>query len=180
MFTLNLLPESYKKELRLEFFRRIFFIGSIFIVSAAFIFGITIFLGIQYLSIQNYALNERIAGAKYDGKAKQVQDMEEGIANLNKLLAQIVKVQGEQPHDLVAIIEKLIRLMPQGTSLKSLTLSASTDNLLIAGRAALRSQIITMQENLENEPMFAAVESPLSNLLEAQNADFKFTITIAE
>ena len=94
-------------------------------------------------------------------------------------MAQVAAVYGQEKYDLIQIVERIARLMPQGTSLTSLNTSTGTVIVLISGKADLRSQVIALQDNLEAEKMFAEVEAPLSNLLEAEDVDFKFTITLA-
>ncbi|OGZ61203.1 MAG: hypothetical protein A2932_00940 [Candidatus Spechtbacteria bacterium RIFCSPLOWO2_01_FULL_46_10] len=178
-FMLNFLPQTHKKVLRLRLLTRAVWACSVFIVLASIVFGTIFFAGIQFFNIQNDALNERLAGAQSADTAQDVREVEEEITKLNMLMAQVAAVYGQEKYDLIQIVERIARLMPQGTSLTSLNTSTGTVIVLISGKADLRSQVIALQDNLEAEKMFAEVEAPLSNLLEAEDVDFKFTITLA-
>ncbi|MDX1607844.1 MAG: hypothetical protein R3251_01415 [Candidatus Spechtbacterales bacterium] len=180
MISFNFLPTQQRQKLKTEIFTRLFWAFSIAVIFWAVVFGIVIFTAIQYLSIQGLAVEERVERISSQEKTIEAEKTEQEINEFNGLLSRITNIQKNNPHNAIDILEKIAEVVPAGAELTDLSFNAQTGRLFINGHANLRTQVLAMQNSLENDETFSSVESPLSNLLKAEDINFQFTLTIAE
>lgn len=180
MLQFNLLPENAKQALRWKLLTRDFSALSVFAFFWLAIIAVVLVMAIQYLSIQNAALKERITTEEQKEEIREAQELENQIAILN---AQVLTIQGiarEKKHDAVQILETLAPLVPAGSNLTQLSISTDTGVVTLQGHADLRSQVVTLKMRLEEHELFADIESPLSNIAKSEDITFTFNLTLAE
>lgn len=178
MTNFNLLPQHYKKALRWEIFSHIFYASTFLFVVWMAVFAIIVFTAHQYLFIQNNALRDRIENALSAKETQEARELEDQITSLNVLLLKIKDIQAEQGYDVSILLERIAPMVPQGSSLDNFLYSAGSQLIILRGNAQLRSQVITLQQRLEEEELFSNVEAPITNLLRSEDVDFSFTITL--
>lgn len=178
MTDLNLLPKKHRMELKRRIFTRMLYIITVFSFFWIFIFGTMIFAGIRFLSIQNNALEERIATTQNMREAEEVKEIEASIVDLNSLVTRIGQIEEDSSMEGPVILGKIARSTPAGIAVSRIAYNSKTSVVLVNGHADQRTQVITFKERLEADPAFLEVESPLSNLLQSTDVDFKFTITL--
>ncbi|MDX1535980.1 MAG: hypothetical protein R3346_04445, partial [Candidatus Spechtbacterales bacterium] len=123
------------------------------------------------------------------GKHLQVRQPDQEGRRLPGLLADQFAAETEKEVEKVTeedvlleetfMLFKIESLSPKGVEIKNVEYGVS-NKVIVTGHADQRKQVIALQEALENDRMFLNVESPLSNLLKAEDIDFKFTITLSE
>jgi len=178
MFRFNLLPQQYKENFKKYIFARLFYALSGFVFVWGIIIGIVLFTSLEFLSIQNNALEERIIGVKGLKETEEAEAFEAEIISLNKFLGRINDIKEANSYDAFFILQKISSMVPAGSSLDKLTFSSTTGRVLLQGQSTLRTHVITLKNRLKEEPLFKEVDSPLSNLLQAQDVDFKFNIIL--
>ncbi|MEX2145294.1 MAG: hypothetical protein WD712_02910 [Candidatus Spechtbacterales bacterium] len=180
MMRFNLLPQKYQSHFKDEIMARIFYTVTLFILTWMVVLGILVFASFQFLLVQNALVAERIAGAQSVREIAEAEEFEEKIVELNRLLLRVEEIKNTEGYDAGFLLGHLAPMVPAGSNLKKFTYSTSGNKLFLEGRADLRTQVITLQNRLESDPLFVKVDYPFSNLLKAENVDFSFTLTLAE
>lgn len=175
---LNLLSEQNKNALRHEILSRIFYVAAFFIVIWGLVLGMVIFASVRYLNIQNDALNNSIADINSLKEAREAEELEGQINRLNLLLSKITNIKNEKVYDAPLILERIADTMPRGSNIEFIAYTAADGKITLRGNADLRSQVIFLQKALEQDSLIAEVESPLSNLLKAEDIDFSFILNL--
>lgn len=180
MSAFNLLPQRSKQALKWEIYARILHAATFFVVIWTIIFSITIFTAYQYLSIQREALAQRIEQVKANKETQEAEELENEIIALNTLLKTIATIKREKTYDAAGLLARVAPMVPSGSFLERFIFSNTTQLISLKGTAQLRSQVVTLQQNLERDNLFSDVEFPFSNLSKPQDVDFIFTITLPD
>lgn len=178
MVHFNFLSNEYKESLKKEFYSRILHILTVFSVFWALVFGTTLVAGVAFLSIQNNALEERIDSMQSLKGAQEAEEIEKNIADLNGLLLKIQGIKENKSHNVAAILSDIAPMVPEGSYISTFSFNSRTNIVLINGHANERIQVITLKDRFEESSLFAEVESPLSNLIQSNDIDFKFTLSL--
>lgn len=176
----NLLPKQYKQALRWEILSRIFYTTAFFVTLWGLVFGVVIFVSLQYMSIQNDTLTELISVADALEENLEVKNLESQIEEFNALLFSIKDIREAGSSDVSFFIERIAQIVPAGSNLEELTYTSEANKITLRGHANLRSQIITLQNRLEEDEYFVDVQAPLSNLLKAEDIDFSFILILRQ
>lgn len=168
--TLNLLPPEKKKELRTAVIMT--FIQSMAIIAflTAFAASVTLMEVAHWLKKEEAELH---ASSMLSGSDHQ--DIAKDIRSINAYLGRL-QSRAVQPLPLSTVLSGTAAAMPAGITLTSLSLAK--DQVMIEGIAAHRDDVLTAKTALERLPFIAAVDSPLSNILQRTNVDFSFTVTL--
>lgn len=180
MLKFNLLPDKYQDSFKQEIFSRMFLITAVFVVLWAIIFSTTLVAGVAFLTIQNNALEDRVASMKSLDEAEEAELIEQEILELNSLLSRVAMIKKESSPDPVIFLNEISSLMPPGAHIINYSFDAKTNIILINGSAESLAQFNILESNLEESPLFDKenIESPLSNFVDPTN--FKLTIPIKE
>jgi len=170
---INLLPPEQIKELKdeenLKLVLNLGILFLLFLISLFLIlFSIKIYL-FGNLEIQNMILKER-------EKALNLE-LEKEIKNFNNLLLKIDSFYQEKI-DLVSVLEKISKTLPEGIYLTNLNLSISKKeiNVSLSGFSPDQKNLISFRKNLEKD--FSEVDFPLQNWLKLTNIDFSVSFKI--
>lgn len=180
MSDFNFLPQKFKKKLKDEINSHLLYVATVAVIVWAAVFGISLFAALQFLNIQNAALEENITKISGLKETEEARDLEEEISEFNRLLVRFQEIEKENTYDAVELIRRVSNAVPAGVSLNSLSFHSTTDRIFIDGHANLRTQVIALQNNLEENEAFANVDSPLSNLLKSEDIEFQFTISLSD
>ncbi len=179
MIKLNLLPTSKKEELKFQFIRAkllslflIVFLGILTLIF--FLIGAEVFLSYHLSDIKEQIKNREAAA-----DTSPLQEIKEGVNNLNKKIVALDKIQKEQVR-WSEVLVSLSREIPLDLRLKELALKRESKSVFIKGEARSRDAVLTLENNLKQSEIFGQVESPLSNIITKENVIFEFTFYLKE
>ena len=174
MIKLNLLSPKEKEEVKLTDFVRwlSFFITPISIFLIIFILLLT--SAFFSLFVMTKAQEEAIKIREGDFKMQRLFKTEEGIAEINQLLAQVHCKQNETI-SWTLILEEMSKITPKEIYLINFSYNKSKNTISLIGWAEERKDILFMEKLLEESPFFEQVNSPLSNLLKQKEINFSFS-----
>jgi len=178
MNNFNFLPEKFKKKLKNEINIRLFYAMIFSVLIWGIVFGITIFATLQFLNIQNKALEDSISSISNLKETTEAKNLETEISEFNKILLRFKDIKHSNPYNAVDIIERVANAVPVGIVLKNLNFHSNTGTIFISGHADLRTQVSVLENRLREDELFKKVDSPLSNLFKSENVDFQFTISL--
>ena len=178
MLLLNLLPKNYILRFKKDVWLRVIYTATVFIVFWSVILGIIILSAYQYLVLENLSTKERTRLVQSMRDTAQAQQLEATINEVNALAIRIDHIRKIQPYEFSDLLEQIAPMLPAGSNLTRLTFVASSNQIILEGHSDLRTYVLTLQERLESSRLFRNIEAPLSNLLKAQDVNFKFTIQL--
>ena len=77
-------------------------------------------------------------------------------------------------------ISELLAAIPPGTSIRAMRSAGSSPSLTFSGTSVNRNSLIILQTRLEQFSWAQTVTSPLQNLLDRENPEYSFTITVKD
>lgn len=171
-----LLSSQQKDAIQQDIFTRFLLVlsGVLFIWIVTFL--VLVYNAVLYLDLQTPAIEERLGAEEKSQKASIVKEVEGNIAELNDTLLSIEEIRKKKTFNFPYILRVLGRAVPEGTSLRSITFQG--EKMTIHGHADERQGVLTIKGNLENEPIFANVFSPLANIVKERDIDFSFHFSI--
>lgn len=169
MISLNLLPGYQKEHLAKQ---RIWLI--IHAVVGLVLFAITVSAII--LTIARAVLIGQYAKIKQDTTLVNVEhlNLENNIDRLNKNLAKADKMQASW-NKWTALFSDLNKTVPPNVTLDYLAINRDSGAVRLAGLAPDREALLAAKAALENSPLLESLDAPLSNFLEKDNIEFRFT-----
>ncbi|MEK7643384.1 MAG: hypothetical protein AAB372_02975 [Patescibacteria group bacterium] len=180
---MNLLPDSYKKELRYEAWRR-------YVVTFGLYFGVVALAGDLLLLPSFFALTFRF-DAKQDylssiQKSQEFKELDETGKRLGKVntLLRNVAGYGKDTLPVMRSLEEIINKVGSDIHLTSIELDrAQVDGkpggvIKLSGIANTRSSFLSFFDALKAHPKVKSYDSPVTNILKEQNADFNLTLRI--
>lgn len=169
MFSLNLLPQDEKRELRYE---KLFLISKYsagllvsFMVLASWVLYFSKFALEQ--SYQEYQKSR--ATVSFEG-----DQLTQEISAFNKKLTQIEGIQKEYA-PWVQVLEQVARAIPQGVSLSAITIDRGNKLVSVSGIARDRAVLAQLKTTLESVPDFSELQTPRTAIVE--RGDIPFTLT---
>jgi len=177
MLLLNFIPKHIITKFKHEVFTKIAYALSLFGIIWISVFGIVTFSAYQYLAIQKESIENRLQATQSLRDTEEAQLLENKINAINQSALRINTIKEAQPYEFYDLLIHLAQLVPDGINLTSLVFVANSNQITIEGNSSLRTYVIILQERLENSPFFGEIEAPLTNLLQAENVNFKFTIS---
>lgn len=169
MRTFNFLPDYQKNTLRRE---RSFLIAHTLIGSLL----VAVTLAATVLTIARFALIGEYSKIKRDTSLVNVEHLrlESDIDSLNKKVERADKVQASFTK-WSDVASRLTALLPPSVTADYLLFNRSTGTWRLNGQAQSREALITAKTALEGSGLFNSLDAPLSNLLEKNNVEFRFT-----
>ncbi len=171
MIVINLIPEKEKKDVTKHYLFLLYkdVVMSFLVVSAI--------LSIFFVA-SSYILNENfidLATRNFLTNPGKTSTLSE-VRYINKKLDNILEIQQENTN-WIALIEKINKQIPhEEIEIASLDFRKSEKTININGKALNRKAFLNFKNNLENLEEFKKIESPLSNILAAENFDFRLII----
>lgn len=166
---LNLIPPNQKNNLDRE--RRFLLIHGII--------GFLVFIvttNAIILTIARFILIEHYAYLKKNNNLvnNEVMLLQNNIIEINKKTEITEKMQSNFIK-ISYLINTLSESIPKNATVDYMYFESSGGTFRINGSASSRDALIKAKETLESAPYVIKLESPLSNLLEKENIDFKFS-----
>jgi Tfp pilus assembly protein PilN len=170
MITLNLIPPTAKRNLKLT---QVYKIIKDLII---FILFLTIFVAIILLLIKmalqnnfNKVVTESTLTTKY------ANIFNKDVKKFNEYLSAVDKIQQDYiPWS--KFLVNLTKLIPENINIKNLDIDSN--KISITGWAKSRDELLLFKNNLENSELFNGVNIPLENLLQKDNVDFNIKASI--
>lgn len=177
---MNLLPDIYKKELKLEAWRRfLIFVGSYFVL-----IGITGIIGLLpsyfILKFQIQSFLDQLSTITASPKYQQISDRTGAIETANQLLNDVGNFGRTNPKLSLLLDDFALRTPPEIVFTSFAYAKKPDGSLVVAiGGTATRSDIfLSFLDNLKKSPFITAVDSPLSNIFDEINPSFTITADI--
>lgn len=176
----NLLPESYKKTIHLEYLLR-FVVVALVMSFALLVIGIILLVPSYVISsIQSNATKQQISLIQSQ-KTQENRMVDETV--LKRTEAELKVFSTEKSFSEVEkTIQTVLGHMPAGIALSTINYEkkgkgeATQDSVILSGLASTRSDLLAFRSALEKETSFSSVVLPYSNL--AKDKDVAFSITI--
>ena len=171
---INLLPPAEKEKLYQRLSARHInglatVIVGILLGGAVFVFNTFIFLKIQTSSLKQ-TLN--VEAVNID--TQQAQILEEKTKNLNNLIlaSQNFKQASKMP---LVVFQEIEKIVPSGAQVTLVSWEDTAGKIVLSGKAQTRDDVLALEKHLKDSLFFEKIDSPLSNFLEKNNANFTFT-----
>lgn len=175
---INLLPPSYKEELRgEEQFRLVFILGILavifFVCLSLALLAIRVYLSGEIQAQQIFVESQRID--EQELRAEQMRELNGDIAEAESFYKSGVLISD--------VILRISDALPESvyiTSLKYTPISNAskagekTAQIALTGFAPRTEDLLQIRESLEQDPLFRNVHFPPANWIRATNIDFSF------
>jgi len=96
------------------------------------------------------------------------------IDALNNTLKEVEDIQSEHV-DWSEVLAEIATLVPAGNEIEQINLSSQNSSFTMKGFSRTREDLLALETALKNSSLIGNLESPLSNLLEPVDIDFKFS-----
>ncbi len=178
---INLLPYDEKEKALKERLRRAIVVFSLALASILLIGIILMLPAYFYLFFQKQGVERQLQGAEQEADKSETEALKKEVAGINSKLS-ILDNAGKSSKPVAGLFSKVLRAMPEGVSVKSISYSASKGqapgSMALDGKADTRDAFILFKKNIEESGDFSKIESPVSNLLSEKDVDFSLTLTI--
>ena len=175
---MNLLSHKQKDVIRKDVFSRLLFVFLGIVFLSAMVFLVLAYNSVLYLELQIPAIEERLRIEQETQKANIVMEVESDIEDLNDILLTIDKIRKKESFNFPYILRVLGRMAPEGVVFRTITFRG--ENIGIQGHAEGRAGVLALKKNLEEEPLFTNIFSPLSNIVKERDINFTFNFAIDE
>jgi Tfp pilus assembly protein PilN len=174
MSYLNLIPESQKKRLKKE---RLFFlvhsiVGLLVVVMAISAISLTT---ARFILIDHFT-QLRDDTSLLDPKLLRLQT---NIGAINTQIKDAAIIQ-ESFIKWSDLLSELTRAVPRGITINFMNVNVESNSFRLTGIATGRAALLELKEALEASESIAVLESPLSNFLEKEDIEFRFSGTLKE
>ena len=173
---INLLPLARRRLLIRQFFERkllgflISLILALGLISAVAIFsivGLQITGSLFFESVRN-ELEEAVVA--YRVETRSIQDM-------NRVILEM-KARHDERLTWSHLLQDIFVSLPPGTTLEEMSGNSDSRQMIIRGLAPARSALVVMQDRLRELPWVQNLIAPPANLLERENPEFNFFISL--
>lgn len=174
MQTINLLPKSEQKELRMQVIAEQVFSFWVWTLLSLVVFGVFSYLG-QYTLRDQIIQTERtinVRGAILNSGENEKYKNE--IETLNNNIKSI-KALNKEHYQWSRVLEEIALILPSGITIDSLILQRDSGKIDIIATANDRNSILSFWANVIKSPYFMNINFPLSNLEKSTAAPFMFT-----
>jgi hypothetical protein len=173
---INLIPPEALKDVKKEYWIRVFSVWALLVGSAFFIVAVFHIPVYQLLRAQKESYQEAYANATV--QTGEFKAAEESIKNANavaKLLA-----QKDEQIAFSTVLKTIDSLVQNGVTIENYSFTRKGEGLgpvVVSGIAEGRTSLTNFKNAIEKDPLFKVASIPLSDL--AKDKDIPFTITIA-
>jgi len=175
---INLLPPRGKKVMHREYWFRVGTVTAL-LMAVAFAVGF-VFLVPTYVLVrsQSEALLMEV-GTLPDMRSKE-ESAEMLVKETNALATELNRVPYEQK--LSDVLASVDRVVGTGISISRVVASRTENGVAgidLTGNAASREALISFRDALEEDPLFARADVPISDLVRSEGLPFTMSITLA-
>jgi hypothetical protein len=174
MQTINLLPESEQKELRMQVIAEQVSSFWIWTLLSFVIFGAFSYFG-QFTLKDQITQTERTINVRSavlnSGENEKYKNEVETLNNNIKSF----KALNKEHYQWSRVLEEIALILPSDVTLDSLILQRDTGKIDIVATAGERDSILSFWANVIKFPYFANINFPLSNLEKSTDVPFMFT-----
>jgi Tfp pilus assembly protein PilN len=177
MKSINLLPKSEQKELKLQSFvdqLTIFWVWVV--ISLAFFLALT-YVARIYLGGQVSDVESQINSEKQVLKSSDNELLKQQVEGLNAQINAIKNLQSQHYYWSQAL-DELAKLLPADISLDSLSADRTSGKVQIQGVADTRESVLKFWADMHKSAYFKNIDFPLANLDSATKDPFSFTFFI--
>lgn len=174
MLTSNLIPEEYKKNLKIEKVQRFVVIVSIALTIIAVLNIIFILPTYLPLLSEQKGINQIL---KIEQSSPEKLKLKESIVEAKKVNERVASIQ-----EVIALPARASSLLDiflsrAGNNIEMETISVSVGgNVSISGFARTRKSLLDFENALRDSGFFQTIDSPISNII--KEVDIRFTIQI--
>ena len=176
---MNLIPEQYKKAFTYEKIRTVILY---FGLRSALIMGVGLTLLLPsyfFLTLEVRSLDRLVGLLNESPRILELKELEKKVESNNALMRQVA--YGITPDRLPSeVIFDIVDSTVSGISYTHFTYSILEDKISIRGKAIRREEFVKFLEILEDEPIVAKVNSPVTNLLHEINFDFTISVELTK
>jgi len=185
--TINLLPETEKKEIKTEkTYRQTAILLGLVLISLLFFISILIFLNL-YLTKRVNSFREIVLEKEKELRASQVLESKNKVTTFNQNLSKVQKFWQEE-FSIIPLIEKFNPLIPSGSiyltnfSYRKRILENEKKEkkifaeIYISGWAATREDLFSFKKELEKEKEFKEVYFTPASWVKPTNTDFSLSL----
>lgn len=171
MITINLLPVSEVKQLKLLRLRKFFLIRVLILSFYGFLIAGGLWATLSLLNAQDRDLERQLSQRKQEEKTAKFLEVQQKISTFNQNLQNVARLQ-ERHAAITPILVELSRTTPATVRLTTLRIIVADQSAQLAGIAQTRDALLAYQKALEESDLFLEVTSPLSNLTNRENVEF--------
>jgi Tfp pilus assembly protein PilN len=177
MKTINLLPKSEQKELKLELIsQKLLVFWIVVIVSLLGFFALTVGARFYLTSIIKETDKQIVENQKVL-ESSDYRDLQKEISTLNSNIKEIKNIESQHVYWSKALVE-LSNLIPPTMQLNQVTIDSASGKVTITGQAVDRESVIGLWASVIKSEYFKNIDFPLSNLEKAKNANFNYTFYV--
>ncbi len=176
---LHLLTEEHRQKVVSEYKKRVLvvsFLGLFFVSIVSLIFIMPTF----FLSYSRYSdFKSKTQALDSELSLKEDPSSSENIKNITTSIDALRIFDNKK--NVYSILENLIQERPIGIQIKNIIFTPSgmeTMAIDIAGRADTRKSLVSFDQNLKSNPMFAEVAVPLASFAKEKNIDFSMKLIV--
>jgi cytochrome bd-type quinol oxidase subunit 2 len=172
---INLIPPEALKEVKKEYWIRVFSVWAVLVGFAFLIIAILHVPVYHLLGTQKDSYQDAYTTA--NEQTSEFKIAEDSIKNANAVATLLTKKNEQTPFSYV--IATIDSLVPNGVVIASYSLTRKDGGLstiAISGVATGRSTLTSFKNAIENDPLFKVASIPLSDL--TKDKDIPFTLTI--
>ncbi len=172
MIHLNLIPDYHKERLKRE--RTFLLVHSIVGILVLLITASSVVLVVARQNLISHFNQVRkdttLVNVKHQGISSDIEVINKKIANTAAAQQSFIKW--------TALLTDFTEVFPSGITLNFVHISRDSNAFRISGIADTRETLIATKEILEQQEFITTLDAPLSNFLERENIEFRFTGTI--
>lgn len=166
---LNLLPPQKKAELRSAFLYS-FLQTMVLLVLIGVSVGSFSLLSARFIMKKNLSDVSR----RNAPETQEFKSVSETIKSINTHMTRLELLNG-QFNDWSRLLLAVEGAVPPGVVINQLAVSQA-GVVTMSGNGATRDSVLALRRNLEANPLFSNVQSPLSNILQRTDVKFEFTM----
>jgi len=172
MLKLNILPEEFKKEIRLFFVYTVFRNIILLLVFLTATSGIVFLLGdaILQVYIDNSGFTKTITQNNF-------QNLNERVENAESKINYVLNIQ-ENAINWSKLLEDIMNKTNDNIGFSKITINREKYQLDLFGHAKARADLIKLKDEFENSDSYLSIDFPIQNILEKDDIDFDMLITV--
>jgi len=172
MLRLNILPDDYKKEIKLISIYSVFKNVLLLLVFLTALVGIIFLLGDAVLQtyIDNSGAGRTMIQSNYQNLDGQVREAESKIEY-------VVNIQ-EDAINWSKLLEDVMIKTNNNIKFSRITIDREKYQLNLFGQAETRGDLIALKEEFEKSDNYLSIDFPIENILEKNDITFNMLITI--
>jgi len=175
---INLLPPNVQKQVQIEYWIRVCSVWLILLGLACIVLGLLLVPSLFLVHSQLAVFDGTYQNANTQNNA--YEDLEQDVRISNGIAAQLVSSNNETLFfDFISEIERIAERTVTLNSIEFSRNEAVIESIQISGDASSRSSLVQFRDDLEDSPLFASAELPLSDLAKDKDVPFGIVIVIS-